>query len=283
MNESPRKPLQKREWIFLLFLLVLAQLIVHMVAWRFCGSPNALGYVSFAGTIISIVLALLAIVYAFYQSYEQTRTSSSLASQIHRLHDVIQTFQGSALLLSKQLNELGNISEGITRTVKMSDEFQQQFGMVHARLDELKNFYEESKAPALQQAPSSTSSDTPDKATLGILVEEMPDLPYLALLSICVGATKKLKSAQEVFDQLYLPASKAVQGATGSISRDMQKFLDGYFFGIARAFNALIRDSDDAPIAVDSAFSQLIKDRSLTPIKDEWDKLRKELLAREVS
>ncbi|WP_151686976.1 hypothetical protein [Acinetobacter nosocomialis] len=75
----------KREWIHLIITLSIIQAGVWFVSFVYAGNSSALGYVSFAGTLISIILAVLAIGYTYGESQQQKNSSSTLASQLESL------------------------------------------------------------------------------------------------------------------------------------------------------------------------------------------------------
>ncbi|MEZ8154581.1 hypothetical protein ACED23_26400 [Vibrio splendidus] len=73
--EAQKEKVKPREWLYIIFIIILLQFIVQAAAWLYGGNDGALGYISFAGTVVSIILAVLAIVYSYIQSL----------SQLHRL------------------------------------------------------------------------------------------------------------------------------------------------------------------------------------------------------
>lgn len=75
----------KREWVHLLITLSVIQAFIWWVSFQFAGNSSALGYVSFAGTLISIILAVLAIGYTYGESQQQKNSSSTLANQLDSL------------------------------------------------------------------------------------------------------------------------------------------------------------------------------------------------------
>lgn len=59
--------------------------MLHQVSLYYGGSSTALGYVSFAGTVVSILLGLIAIIYSFVQSISHANSVSEIKSQVKRL------------------------------------------------------------------------------------------------------------------------------------------------------------------------------------------------------
>lgn len=75
----------KREWIHLIITLSIIQAFIWWISFQFSGSSSALGYISFAGTLISIILAVLAIGYTYGESQQQKNSSLTLVNQIEEL------------------------------------------------------------------------------------------------------------------------------------------------------------------------------------------------------
>ncbi|WP_180031373.1 hypothetical protein [Acinetobacter sp. YH12245] len=78
----------KREWIHLIITLSIIQAFIWWISFQFAGNSSALGYVSFAGTLISIILAVLAIGYTYGESHQQKNSSMTLANQIEGLVEI---------------------------------------------------------------------------------------------------------------------------------------------------------------------------------------------------
>ncbi|WJM54467.1 hypothetical protein QUC26_04665 [Pseudomonas asiatica] len=78
-------PLKTREWIGILVIVVLVQFMITYISFDFGTSGRALGYVSFAGTIVSIILGVIAILYSFYQSNSQANVVNDIKDQAVRI------------------------------------------------------------------------------------------------------------------------------------------------------------------------------------------------------
>ena len=123
--------MKTREWIFVLFLVVLGQLIIHYIAFDFGSSGRALGYVSIAGTIVSIVLGLIAIIYSFVQSVTQANSVSDIRLQVEKLVEVgdgisrlEQDLQRSARKVNKatrglhdKLHEHASVTQSVAESI----------------------------------------------------------------------------------------------------------------------------------------------------------------------
>ena len=115
-NTSTWTKFSTREWIHLIITLSIAQAFVWFISLQYANNTSALGYVSFAGTLISIILAVLAIGYTYGESQQQKNSSSTLASQLESLVKIKDKLeiQADALNDIKGLQEsLRNFSEKV--------------------------------------------------------------------------------------------------------------------------------------------------------------------------
>lgn len=110
-----------REWIMLIIILMIVEAFIAYAAFENSASPNALNFVSFTGTIISIILAMLAIGYTYGESISQKTGSSELARQIDSLSRITESIKikteplEKIELISQQLVEVKqNFSLGIS-------------------------------------------------------------------------------------------------------------------------------------------------------------------------
>lgn len=95
------RPFTKREWIQLIITLTLIQAFFWYVVFENSQSASALGYVSFAGTLVSIILAVLAIGYTYGESISQKNKGNELANQITTLGTLIEHVEIEARSLEK--------------------------------------------------------------------------------------------------------------------------------------------------------------------------------------
>jgi len=109
--------LKSREWIYIIVIVVLVQFFVQVSAWLYSGNSGALNYISFAGTLISIILAVLAIIYSYVQSVSQTNTSLNITKQVDSLILATKNIDLSKSQLLNTLDQLNGISEKIDRSI----------------------------------------------------------------------------------------------------------------------------------------------------------------------
>lgn len=110
MANAQDKPFTKREWITLLILLSIVQAFFWYAVFENSQSASALSYVSFAGTLVSIILAVLAIGYTYGESLSQKSKSDGLAEQIKTLGGLIE----SVKIEAEALENIQGISKELT-------------------------------------------------------------------------------------------------------------------------------------------------------------------------
>ena len=95
MQES--RPFCRREWILILILVVVIQFIVQVATWLYSERGSALSYLSFAGTLVSIILALLAIIYSYFSN-----------STLQQLLGAMSTASANVSASSQQITSVTN-------------------------------------------------------------------------------------------------------------------------------------------------------------------------------
>lgn len=116
-TSTPTK-FSKREWVHLIITLSIAQAFVWFISLQYANNTSALGYVSFAGTLISIILAVLAIGYTYGESQQQKNSSSTLASQLESLVKIKDKLEIQADALKSIETLKGDITDFKVEVIK---------------------------------------------------------------------------------------------------------------------------------------------------------------------
>lgn len=111
---STQKTLNTREWILVVVLLMLLQALIHFWSTETMSSSQIVNYISFAGTIVSIILAVLAIVYSFYQNFSQQNNVESISKEVENLKRTAIEVRESAQVISNTTDCLPKIMEDVT-------------------------------------------------------------------------------------------------------------------------------------------------------------------------
>ncbi|MFW1765903.1 hypothetical protein ACG9X2_10630 [Acinetobacter bereziniae] len=128
---SEKTKFSTREWILSIIILLIVEAFVFWVAFQFAGNSSALGYVSFAGTIISIILAVLAIGYTYGESQQQKNSSETLSTQISSLVKIKDK-------LEKQADALEDIKELKNKMTEFSSNVYDRFKETNENFHEFK-------------------------------------------------------------------------------------------------------------------------------------------------
>lgn len=118
----------ERDWWFFISLISLLQACIWFLSYHYGTGSSALGYISFAGTLISIILAVLAIGYTYGESLQQKNTSTALATQIQDLMDIKER-------LGNQVDVLEHIADLKTDINSIKSETINSFGRLVSLLD----------------------------------------------------------------------------------------------------------------------------------------------------
>lgn len=125
---SASSSFSKREWWLALILVSVIQGVIWYISFVNAGNQSALGYVSFAGTLISIILAVLAIGYTYGESIGQKNQGDSISSQIGLLSDVVKNIKYE----SESLTQISQISEELSKfSTKFDHEINNTKNQVH--------------------------------------------------------------------------------------------------------------------------------------------------------
>ncbi|WP_157760135.1 hypothetical protein [Delftia acidovorans] len=104
---SVGKNFSRREWLMLIVILLLIEAGALISSHSFMSNQDVINYISFASTIASLLLAVLAIVYGFYQSESQKRTGDGIDNHLSNL-------RGTTDEMRKVSGDLVNSARGIS-------------------------------------------------------------------------------------------------------------------------------------------------------------------------
>ncbi|PFN09331.1 hypothetical protein [Bacillus cereus] len=137
MNGFPNK----RDFYYIVGFLV--ALLIFVIAGRLADNTEVVAYVGFAGTIVSILLAVIAIIYSFYQSSTYENANSKLdnsankiqeattkLSNVSEIESMMREFKKEVISLKGSMEDLkssvGRVDDGVS-SMKVSFERGFQF------------------------------------------------------------------------------------------------------------------------------------------------------------
>ncbi len=237
---------------------VLALALQHILTlWTttWGGDSQIVSHVSFAGTLVSIILAVLAIVYSYYQNFSQQRDSSSISTQIETLRTVVEDIRRSGTGVSVELNRLEDITKKLDHTILLGEESRRVVHEMHEQVASIKQISE------VQAAISSSGhSEAPIEAgRLGERVANVASQMELSCyLALCRGVKLGI-DARTIAENVVIPAAHA-RGYDY-----LSEWADGIFTGICWTLQSFdLVDTDDSLkiTRVDALFEQTVEMRT---------------------
>lgn len=145
-----------REWILLLLLCLVVEFLVIRSAYSLPSGTDIVRFVSFTASITSIILAVLAVVYSYYQNFAQRRDSQLVSDQIGRLREIISQVDVSTDTLEEEIQDAAETSAEIRRAVsELREESSQEFENIRENI----NNFESIKDDVNKQNESTESSN----------------------------------------------------------------------------------------------------------------------------
>jgi len=109
------KDWKNRDWFWL--VLIFAIIILLLFIALFCNQENVRNYFSFGASVSSIVLALVAIIYAFLQSNESSQQNKATQKVLNEMYTKIVEVSLLKDDLSNLRNEINNQSDSIVDSI----------------------------------------------------------------------------------------------------------------------------------------------------------------------
>ncbi|WP_447830005.1 hypothetical protein [Aeromonas salmonicida] len=158
------KKFRTSQWIMAVIIICLAQLLIHYFSVQVMSGSEVINYVSFAGTIVSIILAVLAIVYSFYQSFTQQNNVDSISREVEKLKKTAKNIDASSDAIStateclpRMLRELESLPSIVSASV--ASQVKEQTGvLLGAHATDLKSFMADSISKSADSLVSANSS-----------------------------------------------------------------------------------------------------------------------------
>lgn len=107
----------KRDFFYIVGFLVIV--IIFIISGRLSDNTNVIDYVGFAGTIVSILLAVIAIIYSFYQSSTYENSTQKLDTTANKIEKItndlseVAEISGNIKYLKDTVDKINNIVTNI--------------------------------------------------------------------------------------------------------------------------------------------------------------------------
>ena len=123
---------------FVWALAVLGVVIIGLCTLFFGGKGNEIvSYVSFAGTITSVILSVVAIVYSFIQSASSATHSQRLSDISSRIEDTVDTLTDSRTKISGAVEALDKTNKAIGESVETLQTLPSRFERVESEVNKV--------------------------------------------------------------------------------------------------------------------------------------------------
>lgn len=120
-------------------------------------------YVSFSGTVTSIVLGVVAIIYSFFQSFDNSNSKESLqvvSNNLRKSSDEIKSHTDKVLILDTKLEELTKSIDRVVDDVKnISENMRESIDSLGSRLEKVENKVDEANSNIQKLDNKKFSSD----------------------------------------------------------------------------------------------------------------------------
>ncbi|WP_161911790.1 hypothetical protein, partial [Janthinobacterium sp. Ant5-2-1] len=241
----------RREWLFLICLLLMVEYWIFQSARDFSNSQEVLNYVSFAGTIASIILAVVAIIYSFVQNDSQQTISGILSRELENLKDVASDLSGSNVDLKNHLNRVDQITDKLEVLDKGMLQSQGQLTTIHGEVAKLTAL--QSGALSIKSSPSTGNSGN-DSLSKKILRQSTfdADVAAYALYKYNLVSEESQPDYYDFLADFYAKNSlKAASYRSGGVDIALREVIGtgNQIFMVLRSLNLLRLDksSDGKP------------------------------------
>ncbi|WP_327857650.1 hypothetical protein [Acinetobacter guillouiae] len=156
---SEKTKFSKREWIHLIITLSIVQAAIWFVSFVYANNSSALGYISFAGTIISIILAVLAIGYTYGESQQQKNSSSTLGNQIESLIKIKDKLE----IQAEALEDIKSVKNHI---IDLSEKLDSSFKETNSNIGLFRDLFSERNIEEIDKTENITDIENIDREYL---------------------------------------------------------------------------------------------------------------------
>lgn len=115
VDSTDKAWLSNREWIFVIIITIISQFLLHQFSSNMMNETQVINYMSFSGTIVSLILAILAIIYSFIQTGTQQSSADRIAVNISTLNEISGSVGSSAHKVEAQVAQLNNVVFDISK------------------------------------------------------------------------------------------------------------------------------------------------------------------------
>jgi hypothetical protein len=232
---SDSRPLLQRKTVWVLIVIIALMAEYQLIYWTsdFGSDPDVVGHVGFAGTIVSTVLALVAIGYAYYQTFSQRRDAEAIAAQIGGMQSLLRTLDASGEQIREQTAALKAVQVQLAHVGSHQER-------VTTAVESMKIALDSRSAVAVAEAAATDSDDETLRAVVDKFVKGEPDEELIFFAAACEVARRKGSN----HDFRKLVSMAATYHLNGIMNAANTKTLAEWYEGMATGYFWALSDQD---------------------------------------
>lgn len=164
MTTQSNNGFSRREWLMAITVILMLEAWILNSSYAFKDEQTVINYISFASTIASLLLAVIAIIYGFYQSDGQHKIATALESQIDAMKIAQVNLDSSSQSISSQISAIEDAAVHLERIKGAVEKTHSQLGDLAGGIAEISK--KQSSFQDILKGMSSKESQT-SKATAG--------------------------------------------------------------------------------------------------------------------
>jgi hypothetical protein len=226
---------RKTFWVMLMCIQALVQFVIHYWTIDFGSDASVVSHLGFAGTLVSIALAVVAIVYAYFQSYSQRRDSEAVATRLAQMRELLTSLNTSsaqigtyAAFMEQMQAQLGRITTAQGETLATA-----------ARIEKSIEDRRAAELTAVQEVKTSAPSEEPAQAARLVISRSAP------LILLCLYALAEVAKRNGTMTQYRHIINSASRNTLARQNKDegfilaMANWVEGIGAGAAFVLQTL--------------------------------------------
>jgi hypothetical protein len=252
------RPLLQRKTVWCLIVVISLMAEYQLIYWTsdFGSDPDVVSHVGFAGTIVSTILALVAIGYAYFQTFSARRDADTIAAQINNLRNVLGTLDVASDEIKNQTDALKLVREEIVRVGTGQDAVIEAQRRIEAAIVASSTAKKSTAGEAAKAAAPSTVVVEPRKAAK-MVVDSASEVELVVLVALA-EVTKRKDSADKL--DALLAATVKEQLADENNAASFIEAMVNYYEGFTTAYSWLLISLDCAEFAETGTSVRLTSD-----------------------
>ncbi|PEJ52827.1 hypothetical protein [Bacillus wiedmannii] len=171
-GKPQNSPQELHEWVekkdLAYWLIIIILFAVSTYTYKYSTNENVIAHWGFAGTIVSIILAIIAIVYTFFDNFTSKSSHQKLEESADRIKDITKKLDSNNLVdSSNKIEEIGSKLEVITfKMDKQLESINNEINKMHNNTNQSFSQFNKKLDSHLGFATQNTNNDTKGNASL---------------------------------------------------------------------------------------------------------------------